>query len=527
MMSGLRVIEGTSGVRGSAGISRIDSLLSRLRAIPPAAREGQKALLQGLASTVNQALGNRQVAAALNESTIKYALDFISAVNHDEYREAIADAICFFEELKHEPESLRRTIESSGLFSGIVVPTSYIPERVVPESTVIVDPSAYIPEGTASALTPLTNDTLPSIILDPSICTDSIIIDPEIIMDVRGSIDPRLEMAIPRNKELFAAPPVPPSPGSLVAGRYQVGRLLAEGGCSRVYECLDITSDSDQRLVIKVDTGQNLIRQEAEDYRCLNDKQVAGVPRLVSAGTNWLILDYIAGDSLTAFKQARYYDRLPTMLPRQAAIAYMVDVFTVINNLLFCLQKIHSLGIVHNDICSQNVKWLPDEGLPIFLFDFGAARRITDASRREAIGLREQFAAPERLQEGFLRTNSDIFSVGCVAYHLITGEYPFVYPEDRSEKTLEFFYAQIRNNRRKGRAFGQSREDILKQLSPLKAVGKAVTNFLFTLTAFDPNKRLGAAAAGRLAENILIKLEQLSSCENTPKVSISDYQKAV
>lgn len=85
------------------------------------------------------------------------------------------------------------------------------------------------------------------------------------------------------------------------------------------------------------------------------------------------------------------------------------------------LATVHGAGLLHRDIKAQNVV-LADDGR-IVLMDFGTGRRLDDASPNDLAGT-PLYLAPEVFQRQPATVRSDIYSLGVLLYHVLTGEYP-------------------------------------------------------------------------------------------------------
>lgn len=109
------------------------------------------------------------------------------------------------------------------------------------------------------------------------------------------------------------------------------------------------------------------------------------------------------------------------------------ETFRVIQQLLFALREVHQAGFLHLDIQDGNVFLrgaLEDKSELLTLIDFGAARPMTDGKTApiadRVIFTSHGFSAPEMLlrNDGTLRLGpeADIYSVGCLALFLLTGQ---------------------------------------------------------------------------------------------------------
>ena len=87
------------------------------------------------------------------------------------------------------------------------------------------------------------------------------------------------------------------------------------------------------------------------------------------------------------------------------------------------LSAIHKAGLIHRDLKAQNV--LRDPEGQVLVTDFGAGRAVADVSDGEArITGTPLYLAPEILQGARATARSDIYSLGVLMFHLVTGSYP-------------------------------------------------------------------------------------------------------
>jgi eukaryotic-like serine/threonine-protein kinase len=88
------------------------------------------------------------------------------------------------------------------------------------------------------------------------------------------------------------------------------------------------------------------------------------------------------------------------------------------------LSAVHSAGLLHRDIKAHNVM-LADDGR-VVLMDFGAGREVEDRSATDLAGT-PLYLAPEVLAGGSATPQSDVYSLGVLLYHMLTGSYPILH----------------------------------------------------------------------------------------------------
>ncbi|MFI5275690.1 MAG: tetratricopeptide repeat protein [Ktedonobacterales bacterium] len=218
------------------------------------------------------------------------------------------------------------------------------------------------------------------------------------------------------------------APGTTLAGRYRVIRLLGEGGMGGVY------------LVQELATGERWAMKEAladptatpEDQAWARehfDQEVAlmkqlrpvaaqaGIPThhddFTWQGPRYLVMEYIPGDTLEA-----RIDAAKAPLPERDVLRWMLDV-------CHAMETLHRQRppIILRDLKPGNVM-LPPSG-PARVIDFGIARtyKVGQFSNTENLGTLA-YASPEHHGQGQTDARSDIYSLGATMYHALTGHEP-------------------------------------------------------------------------------------------------------
>ncbi len=213
----------------------------------------------------------------------------------------------------------------------------------------------------------------------------------------------------------------PPLPASFAAGRYQVRRVLGEGGKTRVYLAHDARLDRDVAVaVIKTegldDAGRTRVHREAQSLgRLGSHAHIVTVHDIIDeSGQPCIVQELMQGGSLSERIRAAPDCRLdvPTALRLAGEMAQ-------------ALRHAHQHGVVHRDIKPGNV-WLTTDGRAK-LGDFGLAVAL-DRTRLTEAGLMVGTVAympPEQALGGEITARSDLYSLGAMLYEMLTGRPPF------------------------------------------------------------------------------------------------------
>ncbi|MBL9003087.1 MAG: protein kinase [Myxococcales bacterium] len=216
-----------------------------------------------------------------------------------------------------------------------------------------------------------------------------------------------------------------PIPQLSSVGRYKNLSLLGAGGMGAVYRAYDPSLD--RTVALKLVLLQPGHSDHNPDYLIRFEREAKAIARLShphivqvydfgrdEAGNPYFVMELVKGKALSTVSKER--GPLPAAeavnLIRQAAIG---------------LQAAHDVGIVHRDVKPHNM--LVDEKGQVKLVDFGVARVAGGVSEgmtatNEALGTLH-YMAPEVLSGKPVDARADIYSLGLVLYHLLTGHPPF------------------------------------------------------------------------------------------------------
>ncbi len=193
---------------------------------------------------------------------------------------------------------------------------------------------------------------------------------------------------------------------------------VGEGAFGEVYRARDTRLDREValKLLRREDSlGSRVASAVIDEGRMLaqvrhpNVVTVHGADR--SAGRVGLWMEFIHGRTLEQV--------LRTQGPLGAGEATLIGL-----DLCRALSAVHRAGLLHRDIKAQNV--MREDGGRIVLMDFGAGFNCADDCDGSAAGLAGTplYIAPEILDGQDASVRSDIYSLGVLLYHLVTGSYP-------------------------------------------------------------------------------------------------------
>jgi serine/threonine protein kinase len=218
--------------------------------------------------------------------------------------------------------------------------------------------------------------------------------------------------------------------GTVLEARYELGRALGAGGMGAVFEAKHLRLG--RMVAIKV-LRPALVGHDEHIQRFIREAQVASKIRHrnvveihdygeAPGGLVYIVMELLRGQDLDCFLEAQPEARLPwwqaSSLLFQAARG---------------LKAAHAVGIVHRDIKPANCFLTTDEeGQPLVkLLDFGIAKAEDSEPTQRLTATSAVLGTPSYIAPELVLTTqpasprSDIYSLGVVAYRMLTGRVPF------------------------------------------------------------------------------------------------------
>ncbi len=200
---------------------------------------------------------------------------------------------------------------------------------------------------------------------------------------------------------------------------YSLEAEIGRGGMGLVFAGRDPSGDV---VAIKILRDTKLDDRFSREVATVKRLTHPGVVQLIDHGrdeqdTPFLVMEFLRGTPLDAELVTKAAKRLP-----------WTEVVSLLEHLLGILEAVHAQGVVHRDIKPSNV-FLTDTGA-VKLLDFGIARIRSETQQPmtktgDLFGTAE-YMSPEQCKGlPSIDHRSDLYSVGILAYELLTGAPPF------------------------------------------------------------------------------------------------------
>lgn len=207
-------------------------------------------------------------------------------------------------------------------------------------------------------------------------------------------------------------------PGSVIAGRYEILKLLGEGGMGAVYKARD--QEVDRLVALKVIrpelAGHSSVlarfKQELILARTVTHRNVIRIYDLgVAEGCRFITMEFIEGRDLSSLLEER------KLAPDEAV--------KIMRQTCAALETAHGEGVVHRDLKPQNI--MLEASGRVVVMDFGLARSMEASGLTQAGAIMgtPAYMSPEQAKGMPADARSDIFSLGIIFYQMLTGVVPY------------------------------------------------------------------------------------------------------
>ncbi|MDQ6659445.1 MAG: protein kinase, partial [Chloroflexota bacterium] len=202
----------------------------------------------------------------------------------------------------------------------------------------------------------------------------------------------------------------------LTLGRYELRRRAAQGGMAEVYIAYDRRVKRQVAIKVLYGRDENFIRRFEREALSVGALSHDHILPLYDFGEQrpwyYLVMPYVEGGTLREY-----------LLKRKRLT--LEETASFLDQIASALQHAHDHGVIHRDVKPSNILLRPDGYA--YLVDFGLAKAMIGAETLTSEGAMvgtPEYMAPEQ-SNGKNDYRSDIYSLGVIAYQMLTGGVPF------------------------------------------------------------------------------------------------------
>jgi len=232
--------------------------------------------------------------------------------------------------------------------------------------------------------------------------------------------------------------------GKEIAGQFRILQRIGSGGMGAVYKAEQ--PDMNRFVAIKIlhpkyVSRPDLVSRFRREARAMSHLSHPNTARVymygqLEDGACYIVMEYLEGKNLAQVTRAE------GMLQAGRAVNIMVQVCGA-------LEEAHRQGMVHRDLKPENIFLTSQGGIADFpkVLDFGLAKVTQREMRPGSLILTQEgmvfgtpeFMSPEQARGQQLDARSDIYSLGCILYEMVTGKLPF-----DATQPMDYLALQIR-----------------------------------------------------------------------------------
>jgi len=218
--------------------------------------------------------------------------------------------------------------------------------------------------------------------------------------------------------------------GATILGRYAIRRVVAVGGMGVVYEADQSLGDYHRTVAIK--TLRPELSQDPTIISRFNRE--CGIVAQLTHQNTVSLYDYGATEDGTLYIAMEFVRGRALAEAIVGGALPLARTLHILDQMCHSLEEAHNLGIIHRDLKPDNVilSQRGSESDFVKVLDFGIAVRLSVGSNHET-KLTQQgmilgtppYMSPEQFTGARVTRQSDIYSLGIIAYEALTGELPF------------------------------------------------------------------------------------------------------
>jgi serine/threonine protein kinase len=213
-------------------------------------------------------------------------------------------------------------------------------------------------------------------------------------------------------------------PGTIVDGKFEILGPLSRGAFGVIYKARHVGFDRNVALKLMVvpdpELQQEFLKRFEREGRILCGMQHKNLVAFHGYGTYegspYIAMGLIDGEDLDH------------ILARTGKFSFH-EAATVLKQVAAAITCVHNQGIVHRDLKPANIMLCPPKSAPLVkVIDFGLAKPAGDMQKLTQTGLTvgtSEYMSPEQCMGRQADWRSDIYSLGCILHHCLTGAPPF------------------------------------------------------------------------------------------------------
>lgn len=253
--------------------------------------------------------------------------------------------------------------------------------------------------------------------------------------------------------------------GDKINDRYQIVKLIGEGGMANVYLALDTILD--RYVAVKIlrgdlATDEKFVRRFQREAISSSSLSHPNIVEMYDVGEDngnyFIVMEYVEGRTLKSLIKKRGALTVPEV----------IDIMTQLASGLACA---HDSYIIHRDIKPQNVLILDDGRCKITDFGIATALNSEEMTQTNSVMGSVHYLPPEQASGSGATIKSDIYSLGILMYELLTGTLPF-----KGDSAVEI-------------ALKQMKDQIPSVCKIDPNIPQSIENIILRATAKNPNNR--------------------------------------
>jgi len=251
------------------------------------------------------------------------------------------------------------------------------------------------------------------------------------------------------------------SVGYRISGRYEILRLIGEGGMANVYLAIDIFLK--RQCAVKVLRGdlsndEKFVMRFQREAISASSLSHPNIVELYDVGEDkgkyYIVMEYIEGKTLRQLVKKR-----------KALSVY--EVVDIAKQLSSGLAHAHEKKVIHRDIKPHNIIISSDGKAKIMDFGIAMISNYSMLTNTNSIIGSVHYLSPEQVSGKGADNRSDIYSLGVVVYEMLTGEVPFT-GDSAINIALEHLNNQVPSVMEQNRNVPQSLENVIRKATAKK-----------------------------------------------------------